>query len=173
MQIIWAGKPYPMDYSAISTFNTLVEESKYYKNMAVLTGYELALSKALKQGSDLWLNNPRVPREASGTSGMTAAMNGSVNLSTDDGWIPEFAKNGINGFVTPQADYHNLSVYDQDNFDLENLYNVLENEIIPTYYDDKDKWRKIQQTAMDDVKEYFNSDRMADEYYKLIYDDIH
>ena len=172
VQIIWAGKPYPMDYSAISTFNTLVEESKYYKNMAVLTGYELALSKSLKQGSDLWLNNPRVPREASGTSGMTAAMNGSVNLSTDDGWIPEFAKNGINGFVTPQADYHNLSVYDQDNFDLENLYNVLENEIIPTYYDDKDKWRKIQQTAMDDVKEYFNSDRMADEYYKLIYDDI-
>jgi Glucan phosphorylase len=140
--------------------------------MAVLTGYELALSKSLKQGSDLWLNNPRVPREASGTSGMTAAMNGSVNLSTDDGWIPEFAKNGINGFVTPQADYHNLSVYDQDNFDLENLYNVLENEIIPTYYDDKDKWRKIQQTAMDDVKKYFNSDRMADEYYKLIYDDI-
>ena len=172
VQIIWAGKPYPMDYSAISTFNTLVEESKYYKNMAVLTGYELALSKALKQGSDLWLNNPRVPREASGTSGMTAAMNGSVNLSTDDGWIPEFAKNGINGFVTPQADYHNLSVYDQDNFDLENLYNVLENEIIPTYYDDKDKWRNIQQTAMDDVKKYFNSDRMADEYYKLIYDDI-
>ena len=172
VQIIWAGKPYPMDYSAISTFNTLVEESKYYKNMAVLTGYELALSKSLKQGSDLWLNNPRVPREASGTSGMTAAMNGSVNLSTDDGWIPEFAKNGINGFVTPQADYHNLSVYDQDNFDLENLYNVLENEIIPTYYDDKDMWRKIQQTAMDDVKEYFNSDRMADEYYKLIYDDI-
>ncbi len=172
VQIIWAGKPYPMDYSAISTFNTLVEESKYYKNMAVLTGYELALSKSLKQGSDLWLNNPRVPREASGTSGMTAAMNGSVNLSTDDGWIPEFAKNGINGFVTPQADYHNLSVYDQDNFDLENLYNVLENEIIPTYYDDKDKWRKIQQTAMDDVKKYFNSDRMADEYYKLIYDDI-
>ena len=172
VQIIWAGKPYPMDYSAISTFNTLVEESKYYKNMAVLTGYELALSKSLKQGSDLWLNNPRVPREASGTSGMTAAMNGSVNLSTDDGWIPEFVKNGINGFVTPQADYHNLSVYDQDNFDLENLYNVLENEIIPTYYDDKDKWRKIQQTAMDDVKKYFNSDRMADEYYKLIYDDI-
>src|SRR5690606_739889 len=91
VQMIWSGKPYPMDYSAISTFNTLVEESKNHKNMAVLTGYELSLSKSLKQGSDLWLNNPRVPREASGTSGMTAAMNGSVNLSTDDGWIPEFA----------------------------------------------------------------------------------
>ena len=169
VQIIWAGKPYPMDYSAISTFNTLVEESKYYKNMAVLTGYELALSKSMKQGSDLWLNNPRVPREASGTSGMTASMNGSVNLSTDDGWIPEFAKNGINGFVVPQADYDNMSVYDQDNFDLQNLYEVLENEILPTYYDQPEKWRKIQQNAMDDVKIQFNSDRMADEYYKQIY----
>ena len=169
VQIIWAGKPYPMDYSAISTFNTLVEESKYYKNMAVLTGYELSLSKSLKQGSDLWLNNPRVPREASGTSGMTAAMCGSVNLSTDDGWIPEFAKNGINGFVTPQADYDNTSVYDQENFDLENLYQVLENEILPMYYDRPDEWRKVQQNAMDDVKLAFNSDRMADEYYQQIY----
>ena len=102
---------------------------------------------------------------------MTAAMNGSVNLSTDDGWIPEFAKNGENAFVTPQADYNNASVYDQDNFDLENLYAALENEIIPTYYDNPDKWRKIQQNAMVDVKAKFNSDRMADEYYKQIYND--
>ncbi|WP_447952054.1 alpha-glucan family phosphorylase [Chryseobacterium koreense] len=172
VQIIWAGKPYPMDYSAISTFNTLVEESKYFKNMAVLTGYELSLSKLLKQGSDLWLNNPRVPREASGTSGMTAAMNGSVNLSTDDGWIPEFVKKGINGFVVPQADYHVLSVYDQDQYDLENLYHVLENEILPIYYDNPDQWRRIQQNAMDDVKGFFNSDRMADEYYKKIYEEF-
>lgn len=169
VQIIWGGKPYPMDYSAISTFNILVEESKYHKNMAVLTGYELALSKLMKQGSDLWLNNPRVPREASGTSGMTAAMNGSVNFSTDDGWIPEFAKHGENSFVTPQADYENSSVYDQDNFDLENLYHILENEILPTYYENPNRWRKIQHNAMDEVKIYFNSDRMADEYYKLIY----
>ncbi|WP_326985860.1 alpha-glucan family phosphorylase [Chryseobacterium sp. MP_3.2] len=169
VQIIWAGKPYPMDYSAISTFNTLVEESKYYKNMAVLTGYELSLSKTLKQGSDLWLNNPRVPREASGTSGMSAAMCASVNLSTDDGWIPEFAKNGVNSFVTPQADYDHMSVYEQDNFDLENLYKVLEEEILPMYYDRPDEWRKVQHTAMDDVKVAFNSDRMADEYYKQIY----
>ncbi|TXF75104.1 alpha-glucan family phosphorylase [Chryseobacterium sp.] len=170
VQIIWAGKPYPMDYTAISMFNTLVEESKYYKNMAVLTGYELALSKSLKQGSDLWLNNPRVPREASGTSGMTAAMNASVNLSTDDGWIPEFAKHGVNSFVAPLADYENKSIYDQDNFDLGNIYDILENEIIPMYYDRPDEWRKIQQTAMDDVKKQFNSDRMADEYYKQIYE---
>ncbi|KUJ51220.1 alpha-glucan family phosphorylase [Chryseobacterium sp. JAH] len=169
VQIIWAGKPYPMDYSSISTFNTLVEESNNHKNMAVLTGYELSLSKSLKQGSDVWLNNPRVPREASGTSGMSAAMNGSVNLSTDDGWIPEFAKNGENAFVVPKCDYENMSIYEQDNYDLNKLYEILENEILPTYYDEPKKWRKIQQNAMNDVKDQFNSDRMADEYYQLLY----
>ena len=169
VQIVWAGKPYPMDYAAISTFNGLVEASKNYKNVAVLTGYELALSKSMKQGSDLWLNNPRVPREASGTSGMSAAMNGSVNLSTDDGWIPEFAKHGENSFVVPKADYDNMSVYDQDNYDLNKLYEILENEIIPMYYDRPDEWRQVQHNAMDDVKVAFNSDRMADEYYKQIY----
>lgn len=169
VQIIWAGKPYPMDYSSISTFNVLVEESKNHKNMAVLTGYELALSKSLKQGSDLWLNNPRVPREASGTSGMTAAMNGSVNLSTDDGWIPEFAKHGENSFVVPKADYMNMSIYEQDRYDFNKLYEILENEILPTYYDQPDKWRKIQQNSMKDVKQNFNSDRMADEYYSILY----
>ncbi|MFL9835488.1 alpha-glucan family phosphorylase [Chryseobacterium terrae] len=169
VQIIWAGKPYPMDYSSISTFNVLVEESKNHKSMAVLTGYELALSKSLKQGSDVWLNNPRVPREASGTSGMTAAMNGSVNLSTDDGWIPEFAKHGENSFVVPKADYENMSIYEQDRYDFNKLYELLENEILPIYYDQPDKWRKIQQNSMKDVKENFNSDRMADEYYSILY----
>lgn len=169
VQIIWAGKPYPMDYSSISTFNTLVEESNNHKNMAVLTGYELSLSKSLKQGSDVWLNNPRVPREASGTSGMSAAMNGSVNLSTDDGWIPEFAKHGENAFVVPKCDYENMSIYEQDNYDLNKLYEILENEILPAYYDNQKKWRNIQQNAMNDVKDQFNSDRMADEYYQILY----
>ena len=169
VQIIFAGKPYPVDYAAISTFNNLVEESKNHKNMAVLTGYELSLSKSLKQGSDVWLNNPRVPREASGTSGMTAAMNASVNLSTDDGWIPEFAKNGVNSFVVPKADYANMSVFDVDNYDRNQLYDILENQILPMYYERPDEWRQVVKNAMDDVKEQFNSDRMADEYYKIMY----
>jgi starch phosphorylase len=88
VQVIWAGKPYPMDYPAINDFNHLVHLSRGYKNVAVVVGYELTLSKRMKQAADCWLNNPRVPREASGTSGMTAAMNGAVNFSTDDGWIP-------------------------------------------------------------------------------------
>lgn len=169
VQIIFAGKPYPVDFAAISTFNNLVEESKNHKNMAVLTGYELSLSKSLKQGSDVWLINPRVLREASGTSGMTASMNGSVNLSTDDGWIPEFAKNGVNSFVVPQADYANMSVFDVDNYDMNQLYDILENQILPMYYERPDEWRQVVKNAMDDVKEQFNSDRMADEYYKIMY----
>jgi len=169
VQIIWAGKPYPMDYAAISIFNSLVQESKSQKNMAVLTGYELTLSKLLKQGSDIWLNTPRVPREASGTSGMTAAMNGSINFSTEDGWIPEFAKSGHNAFVVPQADYKNVSVYDQDNHDLNAVYDILENQIIPTYYEQPNAWRSMIHNAMDDVKTQFGSDRMAAEYYKVVY----
>ncbi len=143
VQIIFAGKPYPVDYPAISQFNNLVHLSKNYDNVAVLIGYELGLSKSLKQASDVWLNNPRVPREASGTSGMTAAMNGAVNFSTDDGWIPEFIKHAHNGYVVPKADYDNMSTQEQDDYDLEQLYKILEEEIIPTYYNHPDKWRTI------------------------------
>ena len=169
IQIIWAGKPYPMDYGAISVFNSLVHLSKRYKNVAVCVGYELGLSKRLKQASDIWLNNPRVPREASGTSGMTASMNGSVNFSTYDGWICEFARHGENSFIIPQADYHKLSIQDQDQWDLNHMYEILQNEILPLYYSNKRKWRDITQAGMQDVRYEFESDRMAKEYYQKIY----
>lgn len=169
VQIIWAGKPYPLDYPAISQFNNLVHLSKNYKNMAVLVGYELGLSKRLKQASDVWLNNPRVPREASGTSGMTAAMNGAVNFSTDDGWIPEFINNGNNGFVVPKADYANMTVQDQDDYDLKSLYDLLTRQILPIYYKSPDTWRQIVKNGMRDVRFRFDSNRMAHEYYELLY----
>ncbi len=169
VQFIWAGKPYPMDYPAINDFNHLVHLSKGYKNVAVLVGYELALSKRLKQGADCWLNNPRVPREASGTSGMTAAMNGAVNFSTDDGWIPEFINQGNNGFVVPQVDYANLNVHQQDEYDLDMLYEILEKQILPLYYDNYDTWRQISKNGMRDVRFQFDSNRMAHEYYDLMY----
>jgi starch phosphorylase len=169
VQIIWAGKPYPLDYPAISTFNSLVQLSKSYKNVAVLIGYELALSKRLKQGADVWLNNPRVPREASGTSGMTAAMNGAVNFSTDDGWIPEFIDQGHNGFVVPKADYQNMHVMEQDKYDLDKMYQILEEDILPLYYENKDTWRQIMKNGMRDVRFQFDSNRMANEYYEMMY----
>jgi starch phosphorylase len=169
VQVIWAGKPYPLDNPAISDFNHLVHLSKRYKNVAVCVGYELSLSKRLKQGADIWLNNPRVPREASGTSGMTAAMNGAVNLSTNDGWICEFIHHGNNGFVVPTADYHNMNVQEQDDYDLDYIYDILENEVLPAYYDKPDTWRHIVKNGMQDVRFQFESNRMADEYYRLLY----
>jgi starch phosphorylase len=168
IQIIWAGKPYPTDFHAVGTFNHLIKLAEKHKNLAVVTGYELALSKSLKQGSDVWLNNPRIPREASGTSGMTAAMNGSVNFSTHDGWIPEFSNHGVNCFTLPPAD-PNWPIKQQDEFDLENLYKILENEIIPTYYDKPKVWWEIVKQSMTDIKPFFDSDRMATEYYEKMY----
>ncbi|MDP4619703.1 MAG: alpha-glucan family phosphorylase [Sediminibacterium sp.] len=169
VQIIFAGKPYPVDYPAISQFNNLVHLSKNYNNVAVLIGYELGLSKRMKQASDVWLNNPRVPREASGTSGMTAAMNGAVNFSTDDGWIPEFINHGNNGFVVPKADYDNMSTQQQDDYDLDEMYKILEEQIVPMYYNNKETWRQITQNGMNDVRFQFDSNRMAEEYYEKMY----
>lgn len=169
VQVIWAGKPYPVDYPAISDFNHLVHLSKHHRNMAVCTGYELALSKRLKQAADVWLNNPRVPREASGTSGMTAAMNGAVNFSTNDGWIVEFIDHGNNGFVVPPADYEHMNVHEQDEYDLHRMYDILEQQILPAYYEAPDTWRQIVQNGMRDVRFRFESNRMAHEYYELMY----
>jgi len=169
VQIIWAGKPYPVDYPAISDFNNLVHLSKKYDNVAVCVGYELSLSKRLKQASDLWLNNPRVPREASGTSGMTAAMNGSVNCSTNDGWICEFINHGNNGFVVPPVDYASMTVHEQDEYDLNKIYEILENQALPLYYENREVWRQITKNGMRDVRWQFDSNRMAKEYYEILY----
>ena len=168
VQIIWAGKPYPTDYGAIATFNELIQMSHIYKNIAVLVGYELSLSKLLKQGSDVWLNTPRITREASGTSGMTASMNGSIHLSVNDGWHPEFARDGKNAFTIPEVDYK-LPVAKQDALDNKNLMDILENKVIPTYYDKPKKWIKIMKNAMNEIEYDFDSARMAEEYYKLMF----
>ena len=168
IQFIWAGKPYPYDHGAVNTFNHLVHLTKPLKNAAILTGYELRLSALMKKGCDLWLNNPRIPKEASGTSGMTAAMNGAVNFSTYDGWIIEFAEHGKNSFVIPPVDLA-LPVEEQDNRDLNNLFDILEKEIIPTYYENQSKWLGIVWQGWKDVNKFFAASRMADEYYKRLY----
>ncbi|MEA3372102.1 MAG: alpha-glucan family phosphorylase [Campylobacterota bacterium] len=169
VQIIWAGKPYPFDTQAVNAFNELIHISHDFKRMAVLVGYELELSRFLKKGSDIWLNTPRISREASGTSGMTASMNASIHFSTNDGWHPEFAKHGINAFTIPPADYH-LSLEEQDDIDNRNMMDILENEIIPLYYDKPKKWVEMMKTAMSDVIPTFDSGRMVHEYYTKMYD---
>lgn len=167
IQIIWAGKPYPEDHGAIQIFNDIHFKTRPFANCAILTGYEMNLSALLKKGSDLWLNTPKMYREASGTSGMTAAMNASVNLSIPDGWIPEFAKAGENCFIIPFADTKNSD--EQDRIENENLMNLLENEIIPMYYAKPKSWMKVVKQSMQDVLPFFDANRMAKEYYDLMY----
>ena len=168
IQIIWAGKPYPLDYRAVNMFNDLVNISKEFKNVAVLIGYELKLSKLLKQGSDVWLNTPRYSREASGTSGMSATANASVHFSVDDGWHDEFYKDGINSFTIHHADT-SLSIEEQDRVDYEKMMSILENEILPIYYNEPKRWLEIIKNGMNDIR-YFDSARMVREYYEKLYD---
>jgi starch phosphorylase len=168
IQIIWAGKPYPMDYAGIATFDKVVYTAKTYPNCSVLVGYELKLSRLLKGGADVWLNVPRLTHEASGTSGMTAAMNGALNLSTMDGWFPEFAKPGINCFALPPADL-SLTDSEQDDWDATHLYNVLEQTILPLFYQDPGRWLTMVKQSMQDIIPQFDSKRMADEYYHQMY----
>lgn len=168
IQIIWAGKPYPEDFGAINIFNEIYWKTKDLPNCTVVTGYELWLSGHLKKGSDVWLNNPKLYHEASGTSGMTAAMNGSVNVSIPDGWVPEFAKHKHNAFIIPTAD-DTLSPEERDRIEAQNLLNLLENEVIPTYYERPDEWLNITKAGMLEVVPFFDAARMADEYYTRLY----
>ena len=168
VQIIWAGKPYPMDYTAIAIFDKIVNICKTYTNCSVLVGYEMKLSKLLKQGADVWLNVPRMTHEASGTSGMSAAMNGAINVSIPDGWFPEFAKDKINSFIIPPAD-HNLPVHQQDEADANSLYDLLDKEILPMYYDNPAGWLSVVKTSMRDIIPQFDSKRMVHEYYEKLY----
>jgi starch phosphorylase len=168
IQIIWAGKPYPEDFGAINIFNEIYWKTKELPNCTIVTGYELWLSGHLKKGSDVWLNNPKIYHEASGTSGMTAAMNGSLNFSIPDGWVPEFAKHAHNSFlVKPAPD--NLPQEEKDKIEAQNLLDVLEYEIIPMYYEQPEKWAQLMKTGMRDVVPYFDAGRMADEYYQKLY----
>ncbi|MBC7923320.1 MAG: alpha-glucan family phosphorylase [Ferruginibacter sp.] len=168
VQVIWAGKPYPKDYGAINLFNEIIRRTRPFRRCAVLTGYELQLSAYLKKGSDVWLNTPRFPREASGTSGMTAAMNGTASLSIADGWIPEFVRHGENGFLIPLGDAKQPENV-KDDLEANNLLDVLENEIVPMYYGQPDEFLRLIKTAMREVEPEFESGRMATDYYEQLY----
>lgn len=168
IQIIWAGKPYPMDYAGISNFDKIVYSTKVYPNCAALVGYELKISRLLKGGADAWLNTPRLTHEASGTSGMTAAMNGALNLSTLDGWFPEFARPDINCFALPAIN-PNLPVSEQDDEDAKHLYTLLEEKVLPLFYNNKQKWLAMVKQSMLDIIPQFDSNRMTDEYYRKMY----
>jgi len=168
VQIIWAGKPYPEDGDGIAQFNSIISRAKPFANCAVLVGYELELSAHLKKGADVWLNNPRMLHEASGTSGMTAAFNGAINLSMPDGWVPEFARDKTNCFIIQPAE-GKMNEHERDLHEADNMMDILEKTLLPMYYTNQKQWLKIVKQAVKDIVPAFESGRMAKEYYEKMY----
>lgn len=173
IQIIFAGKFHPDDVMGREMFNKILHRSHTLKNVVVLPGYELELSAKLKRGSDIWLNTPLRPFEASGTSGMSANMNGTLHFSTFDGWTVEGTFDGVNGYTIEYEGLDDEMPWEERHWkDHECLMSKIENEIIPTYYENKEEWARMMRQAMRTASAYFNSDRMVIEYYNRLYNPI-
>lgn len=169
LQLIFSGKAHPNDALGKEIITDLVKmDRKYGRAVVFLENYNMEVAKLLVRGCDVWLNNPRRPFEASGTSGMKAAMNGVINFSVVDGWVAEGPQHGISGWLLEQAAKQS-EVWDQDEKDLQELYQVLFNEIIPTYYYQKERWREMMLSSIDMAQWQFSSARMIKEYYDVIY----
>ncbi|MCS7011034.1 MAG: alpha-glucan family phosphorylase, partial [Anaerolineales bacterium] len=175
VQIIFAGKAHPADEPGkllIQEVYRIVKRAENGGRLVFLEDYDLNLARYLVQGVDVWMNNPRRPNEASGTSGMKAAMNGVLNFSVMDGWWRE-AYNGQNGWAIGEDVDLDPSV--QDEADAASLYDVLEQEIIPLYYGDRNadnvpvKWVAKIKESMRTIAPYFSTRRMVKEYVERLY----
>ena len=169
VQIVFSGKAHPLDDTGKAIVHNLVQMSRQYPNSVVfLENYDMDIGRALTRGCDVWLNNPRRPLEACGTSGMKAAMNGVLNVSILDGWWPEACKNGENGWAIGDEQVpENVSA--QDERDALSLYKVLVDEVIPTFYNDRTRWMKMMKASIESCSKPFSVDRMLNEYYENLY----
>jgi len=174
-QLLFAGKAHPADVQSKSYIKKIDDISEYLWNsyeigVKFLENYELELAKLMVSGADLWLNNPRRYNEASGTSGMKAAMNGVLNFSTLDGWWIEgyYLSEKMAGWaIGPEPDDPNAEKVD-DRADAEDLYQKLEKQIIPCFQTNKKEWQKRMKYAIM-IGSYFNTNRMVEEYAKKAY----
>lgn len=187
VQFVFAGKAHPQDKTAKGILQKLMSinhESNWQNRAAFIEDYDQEVARYLVQGVDVWMNVPRRPMEASGTSGMKAAMNGVLNASILDGWWIE-GYNGRNGFgigglepnVGEKATDEGMDEakdVDEDHADAEALYSTLENDIIPTYYalnEDglRGEWISRMRDAISALTPQFSSDRMMSDYLQRIY----
>jgi starch phosphorylase len=169
IQLVFSGRAHPLADTGKAIAANLVQMSKLYpKAVVFLENYDMEIGAAITRGSDVWLNNPRRPKEASGTSGMKASMNGVLNLSVLDGWWPEACDDGVNGWQIGNA-FESANVKEQDDNDREALYDVLLNKVVPTYYDDRKKWLQMMQASIQSPRDAFSVKRMLEEYYDLLY----
>jgi len=170
LQIVLAGKAHPADEGGKALIQKIVEfarSSSAGGRVAFLEDYEMTLACDLVQGVDVWLNNPRRPLEASGTSGMKAALNGVVNCSILDGWWCE-GYSAETGFAIG-GDWVASNDADQDVADAAALFEVLEQQVIPTYYDDRAQWLGLMRGSIAQLGARFNTNRMLVEYVESLY----
>lgn len=159
-QLVMAGKAHPRDEGGkrlIQEIHTHMRALSGEIPMAFLPNYDMTLGRALVAGTDVWLNTPIPPLEASGTSGMKAAVNGVLNLSVLDGWWIEACIEGVTGWAIGR-DGDGASAHAQE------LYDKLEREILPLYYNDRARWIWMMKQAIAKIASYFNSQRMMRRY---------
>jgi starch phosphorylase len=176
VQIIFAGKAHPADEPGKLLIQEVYRKVKAAENggrLVFLEDYDMNLARYLVQGVDVWLNTPRRPNEASGTSGQKAALNGVLNFSVLDGWWRE-GYNGSNGWaIGEDKDYTDPGLQDQE--DLASLYDILENEIVPLYYDRRagdllpEKWVHKVKGCIATLAPRFSMARMVKEYTERLY----
>ncbi len=175
VQFIFAGKAHPKDDEGkrfIQKIVHLAKHSELQGHLVFIENYDILIGRQLISGCDLWLNNPRRPLEASGTSGMKTACHGGLNCSIMDGWWREICDDK-NGFAVGD-DSHPSDITQQDKRDSQNLYRVLADEIIPCFYDrDADgiprKWIKKIRHAMATITPQYNTWRMVQDYSRKLY----
>jgi starch phosphorylase len=177
VQFVFAGKAHPQDQGAKLILQQLARW-KYHPlvmhRAVFLQDYDQEIARQLVQSVDVWLNVPRKPQEASGTSGEKVAMNGGLNLSVLDGWWVE-GYDGTNGWAIGDASASDGPLETVDALDAESLYNVLEKEVIPLYYQRHERdgcphlWIKMMKRSIETLAPVFNSDRMVEEYAERIY----
>jgi len=174
VQIVFAGKAHPADdpgKALIQEIYNLAKHPQMGGRVAFLEDYDMHSARYFKQGVDVWLNTPRRPYEASGTSGMKASLNGVPNLSVLDGWWVE-GYNGANGWAINGAQFANTN--EQDAHDADTIYRLLEDEIVPLYYDrDRDDvpggWVEVMREAIRSTSPEFSTKRMVKEYTERLY----
>ncbi len=166
VQLVFSGKAHPQDHEGKQIVANLVKLAKEFPGQVIfLENYDMTLGQLLTRGCDVWLNNPCRPMEASGTSGMKAAMNGVLNFSTLDGWWVEGCQHGINGWQFGDG----YSGPGQDEHDLQALYRTLKAEIIPTYYQNRPQWERMMKASIESGAATFSARRMVREYYDRMY----
>jgi glycogen phosphorylase len=167
LQFVFAGKAHPKDLDGKKLIRRVFAVARQLADdvsVVYLENYDMDLAKVLVAGSDVWLNTPQRPLEASGTSGMKAAHNGVPSFSTLDGWWLEGYLDGLTGWAIGSADGGLRQDADVNEEDADDLYRKLSRDIIPLFYQRRDQWIDVMRYAIALNASYFNTHRMVQEY---------